>query len=126
MTDLNTLNPAKLNFIIKQKVLRIVNTFNKTIYHSQVDNLKEEYKLTWKINRNEVGNIISSPIVGLIFVATYYQNDDTVELILCDRTQGVDGYRVQWTLNIKECGLYYRKLRKFRLTKYPQIHQHLI
>ena len=126
MTDLNNQNPSKLTFCVKHKILRIGGRKNRKeiIYQSHVENFRNEYKLKWKVNRNEMNNIIHSHIVGDIFGASYHRNDDMVRLRLCglpEKDTEIDGFQVEWKLNIKECDLWYRNVSTFQFTKYPQI-----
>ena len=120
MAQLNNINPTELTFSVQHKILRIAGKGKKIIYQSHVNHFKNQYKLEWKIERNDPNNIISSPIVGDMFNASYNRNDNSVILRLCGLSDKheIDGYQVQWPLNIKECNLWYQNVSSFKFKAY--------
>ena len=98
----------------------------KIIYESGVNNHRKNYKIKWKINKNNKNKRIWSDIIGDIFVASYYNKNtkNRVELILfgIPSKQQLGDYcawmKIEWKLNIKECNLSFRRRSTFDLTAY--------
>ena len=105
---MNNINPNKLTFTVKHKILRIsgVDYKRKTPsfdpfdissmmeaypvwtprmikFESDIIGYRKKYSLQWKVSKDTISNHVCSDIMGEMFVGMYGVNDNAIFLILC-------------------------------------------